>query len=199
MDTENKNINILYIGESIIEYEGLQQILKSTNPYSTTEHSQTVEEAVDYLTAHPQTIIVVSSACLNKVSEKVTEVIPKYRDSIWILLINSAFDIDMLSFFVRTIDINSSFEDISHKISKDKEEEINSEGGGNELSEREIEVLKTIALGRSNKEIAEQLCISIHTVMTHRKNIIHKIGIKSQAGLTIYALSKKLIDLESVE
>lgn len=57
-----------------------------------------------------------------------------------------------------------------------------------ELSSREIEVLKLIARGMINKEIAEELCISLNTVLTHRKNITSKLGIKTVSGLTFYAM-----------
>ena len=66
------------------------------------------------------------------------------------------------------------------------------------LSDREIEVLKAVALGFSNKEIADQLCISINTVITHRKNITSKLGIKTISGLTVYALLNHLIHAEEV-
>ena len=64
------------------------------------------------------------------------------------------------------------------------------------LSEREIEVLTGIVNGFSNKEIAESLNISVHTVVTHRKNITAKTGIRSQSGLTIYAISKEIISID---
>ncbi|MEA4948797.1 MAG: LuxR C-terminal-related transcriptional regulator, partial [Petrimonas sp.] len=49
------------------------------------------------------------------------------------------------------------------------------------------------------KEIADSLNISIHTVVTHRKNITSKTGIRSQSGLTIYAISKRIISIEDVD
>ena len=57
-----------------------------------------------------------------------------------------------------------------------------------ELSEREKDVLVQVVRGLSNKEIADVLCISTHTVITHRKNIARKLNIHSTAGLTIYAI-----------
>lgn len=57
-----------------------------------------------------------------------------------------------------------------------------------ELSAREKEVLRLLVSGKINKEIADELCISINTVITHRKNITVKTGIKSVSGLSIYAL-----------
>ena len=63
-----------------------------------------------------------------------------------------------------------------------------------ELSKREIDVLVAVAKGLMNKEIADQKNISIHTVISHRKNITRKTGIKSVSGLTVYALLNNLID-----
>ena len=63
-----------------------------------------------------------------------------------------------------------------------------------QLSVREIDVLKLVALGQSNKQISEKLFISIHTVITHRKHITSKLGIKSISGLTLYAVINNLID-----
>ena len=68
-----------------------------------------------------------------------------------------------------------------------------------ELSEREKDVLIQVVRGLSNKEIADVLCISQHTVISHRKNITRKLNIHSTAGLTIYAIVNKLVDLNTLE
>ena len=62
-----------------------------------------------------------------------------------------------------------------------------------ELSDRETDVLVLVAKGLSSKEIADKLNISIHTVNSHRKNITHKTGIKSVAGLAVYAMIHNLM------
>lgn len=67
-----------------------------------------------------------------------------------------------------------------------------------ELSDRERDVLVLVARGLTNKEIASELVISPHTVISHRKNIVHKTGIRSVAGLTVYAVLNKLIDSEQL-
>ncbi|MBQ9296555.1 MAG: helix-turn-helix transcriptional regulator [Paludibacteraceae bacterium] len=67
-----------------------------------------------------------------------------------------------------------------------------------ELSEREKDVLIQVVKGLSNKEIADVLCISTHTVISHRKNITRKLNIHSTAGLTIYAIVNKLVDLREL-
>ena len=64
---------------------------------------------------------------------------------------------------------------------------------GISLSEREIEIIKLISDGCTNKEIADQLFLSTHTVNTHRKNIMQKLGIKNTAGIVIYAVKENII------
>jgi DNA-binding CsgD family transcriptional regulator len=70
--------------------------------------------------------------------------------------------------------------------------------GSEELTTREKDVLKLVALGHTNKAIAEKLFISIHTVISHRKNITDKSGIKSISGLTVYAILNNLIDTDTI-
>ena len=67
-----------------------------------------------------------------------------------------------------------------------------------DLSAREIEVLVLITKGLINKEIADKLNISLTTVITHRKNIVEKLGIKSVSGLTIYAVMHGYIDADGI-
>lgn len=71
--------------------------------------------------------------------------------------------------------------------------------GTDGLSEREKEVIVEVVKGFSNKEIAENMFISVNTVMTHRRNISRKLNIHSPAGLTIYAIVNGLVNLEDVK
>jgi DNA-binding CsgD family transcriptional regulator len=68
-----------------------------------------------------------------------------------------------------------------------------------ELSTRETDVLQLIVTGITNKEIADKLCISLNTVLTHRKNITAKLGIKTIPGLTFYAITNGLISGNEIE
>lgn len=67
-----------------------------------------------------------------------------------------------------------------------------------ELSPRECDVVLGIVKGLSNKEIAAELCVSVHTVMTHRRNISRKLHIHSPAALTIYAIVKGLVNVDEI-
>ncbi len=67
------------------------------------------------------------------------------------------------------------------------------------LSDREKDVIIALVQGMANKEIADHLCISVNTVITHRRNIARKLQIHSPAGLTIYAIVNGLVDISSIE
>lgn len=76
-------------------------------------------------------------------------------------------------------------------------ETIKKSPGG--LSSRETDVLRLIAKGMLNKEIASELSISFNTVLSHRKNIVSKLGIKSVSGLTLYAYISGLVSSEEIQ
>jgi DNA-binding CsgD family transcriptional regulator len=66
------------------------------------------------------------------------------------------------------------------------------------LSPKEKTIVRLVSLGFTNKQIAGELFLSTHTVITHRKNIGHKLGIKSVSGLTVYAIVNNIITIEEV-
>ena len=70
---------------------------------------------------------------------------------------------------------------------------------GETLSDREKQVVKGVVSGRTNKEIAEEMHISIYTVLTHRRNIARKLQIHSPIGLAIYAISNKIATVDEVK
>jgi len=110
------------------------------------------------------------------------------------------FDEDALKSYDGVINIGDQPVEIIHKL----REAIHSESESqktedNQLSSREKEILVCVAKGMQNKEIADCFNISTYTVISHRKNISRKTGIRSVAGLTIYALLNNLLDINSIE
>ena len=73
-----------------------------------------------------------------------------------------------------------------------------SEALSTKLSPRETTIVRMVSMGLTNRQIAEKLFLSAHTVMSHRKNISSKLGIKSVSGLTIYAIVNNIITIEEV-
>lgn len=97
---------------------------------------------------------------------------------------------------IRGLERKTKQSDVSQKISN----MINNSPGSQEnLSGREKDVIIALVQGMTNKEIADHLCISINTVITHRRNIARKLQIHSPAGLTIYAIVNNLVDISSVK
>ena len=99
-----------------------------------------------------------------------------------------------------SIQLNENKESIILKIQKmlDRKGMADHEKDSRELSPREITIVRLVSMGLTNRQIADKLFLSAHTVMTHRKNISGKLGIKSVSGLTIYAIVNNIITIEEV-
>jgi len=116
-------------------------------------------------------------------------------------IVYSFFDDELLSRFDEVIMVN----DNRHKIKKrleallDKDIEKQENKPEETLSAREMDVLRLLVKGMSNKEISDKLFISTHTVISHRKNITQKLNIKSVAGLTVYAILNEIISIDDVQ
>ena len=110
-----------------------------------------------------------------------------------IALVTSYIDHAMLTPYSGVIEIIDTRAKIISKMNEFAQSETTKSTDDVELSKRETDVLVAVAKGMMNKEIADQMNISIHTVISHRKNITRKTGIKSISGLTVYALLNNLI------
>lgn len=114
-------------------------------------------------------------------------------------LICSPIDESLLRNYDHTMSIYDSVELLQEKLDKlfdTPVEEVLDET--NTLSLREREIIVCVVKGLTNKEIAESLFLSTHTVITHRRNIARKLEIRSTAGLTIYAIVNKLVELDEI-
>lgn len=89
---------------------------------------------------------------------------------------------------------------IEEKVAVSQQQTEDKDASGVEaLSEREREIVAAIVRGLTNKEIADFLCISVNTVLTHRKNISRKLNIRSVSGLTIYAIVNHIVDIKELK
>jgi len=104
--------------------------------------------------------------------------------------------------YTNLLTVRASLETIIEQIQQLFDADVNNliAGEGNkDLSAREIEVLQLVVKGTINKEIADRLNISLNTVLTHRKNITAKLGIKTVSGLTFYAIMHGIISADDID
>lgn len=118
----------------------------------------------------------------------------------YVALLCSVIDGNLLKDYDASVsiydDLNVLTQKVSELLNRSNEEKSNQ---AETLSQREREIIVCVVKGMTNKAIAEQLFISIHTVITHRRNIARKLQIHSPAGLTIYAIVNKLVELSEVK
>jgi DNA-binding NarL/FixJ family response regulator len=117
-------------------------------------------------------------------------------------LINENTPLNISSRFSQLLNINDGKFELLESLRKiiGKWLVKNETGNGQQnLTARELTILKNVAFGLTNQQIANTLFLSIHTVMTHRKNITKKLGIKTVSGLIVYALMNKLVVMGEIE
>ncbi len=113
-------------------------------------------------------------------------------------LYTSALPSNLTALFDSTISVYSPKSSIEALIEKAESKQNAETEPTEELTPREKEIVIGIVKGFTNKEIASKLNVSVHTVMTHRRNISNKLRIHSPAALTIYAIARKLIPVDTL-
>jgi len=121
-----------------------------------------------------------------------------------IALLYSVADNGLLHHYDEQINIYDSSDELNHKLERLCKDEVETTGSTEEddsqtLSVREKEIVVCVVKGMTNREIAESLFLSAHTVITHRRNIARKLQIHSASGLTIYAIVNKLVELSDIQ
>ncbi len=197
----NSPLNIVILEGSKIIFEGLYSILYQSDINCRIYRAENLEESLDILNTERIDIMIANPLhFVNR--DKEVKRIRKEFPSISIV----GIDFGMMQKAVTETDASFTLYDtpehifnLISKLDKRNKSLTDKKNDGDNLTKREIEVLTCIVNGKLNKEIAEDLNISIHTVVRHRKNITTKTGIRSQSGLTIYAISKKIVEIEDIE
>jgi DNA-binding CsgD family transcriptional regulator len=190
----NSRINIAVIEPSQIICEGLSNILMKLKKSFYIYRFNDLEEFKISASKETFNVAIVNPSVVQNRLPDFAKLKNNQPGILWIALFYSFFDEEILQKFDDMLSITASLEQITNKIVQ-----INppsDKSPHDDLSEREIEVLTQMVKGFANKEIADTMNISIHTVISHRKNITEKTGIKSLSGLTIYAITKKIIPLD---
>ena len=124
------------------------------------------------------------------------------RDARFVALISSVTPASALEGYDAQMSIFDSEDDLVSlfdRLMGNEDDDSDAEEDGEALSSREKQVVRGVVSGLANKEIADQMNISVYTVLTHRRNIARKLNIHSSIALAIYAISNKLVTVDEVK
>ncbi len=174
---------------------GLAEIVDSMAQFDVVSRLDNPEHLSEKITALDANLLIIDPMLLGFQNKDFLSQLGKEHPNVVVIaLVSSCLDHTMLTPYNGVIEINDTRSKIISKMNEFVQGETVKNTDDVELSKRETDVLVAVAKGMMNKEIADQMNISIHTVISHRKNITRKTGIKSVSGLTVYALLNNLID-----
>ncbi len=199
--SSNPLLRIVVAETSVILRSGLTAVLKrlpnlNVHPVEVT----TLEALQNYVQLHPTDILIINPTFGGWFD------LPAFKAAFgkpgikYVALVNAVIDSNVLREYDLDLSTGDDLDLITTKINQLlTDDERSSEAEAESLSQREREIITCIVKGMTNKAIAEQLYLSIHTVITHRRNIARKLQIHSPAGLTIYAIVNKLVNLSDIK
>ena len=187
---------VLICEPSEIVANGLSETINSMSGFAVVSRIDTPDRLSEKILASDVNILIVNPILLGYSERNLPiQLVKEYPHLTVIAMVTTYVEESVLKLYGGVIELNDSKLKIINNLKQivdtndkaDKNDDV-------ELSKREVDVLVVVAKGLMNKEIADQMNISIHTVISHRKNITRKTGIKSVPGLTVYALLNNLID-----
>lgn len=194
MKSDNK---IITVEPSPMLSAGLAQYFDDCKQIAIVSQLDSLDRLEEKLASYNPEILIINPLLMSfDANETFQKLLRDFPNMAPVALVSSFVDKNILKQFKETIEMTDNKQKVVSKVfnllsdnnvSQEKSENV-------ELSNREIDVLVALAKGLTNKEISDRLFISVHTVITHRKNIIRKTGIKSVSGLTVYALLNNLVD-----
>ena len=193
-----RRLRVAIVEPSVIIAEGLAGVVEGGNEYEVVFIAESMRTLVERFAVVAPDVVIVGSQVICGV-QSIRIQYQELQGVALALLSTTVCDEEYVRQFDGVINIYDDRSQVLRKLGSVVEQaETNPYSESHDLSERERDVLILVARGLANKEIAERLNISIHTVMSHRKNITHKTGIKSVAGLTVYALLNNILDQSDV-
>lgn len=209
-------INIVIIEPSIIIRKGLIAILERvTSLKINLLELLDIEDNLDKITNFIPNVVIVNPLHLsadiakqirenvanfitvNSENDSLPSEIPAYSGIKIIALLTSLADPTALKNYNGSISIYDNVDRIKEVLTEAVKEK-GEEPAKNVLSAREKEIIVCVVKGMTNKQIADHLILSTHTVIAHRRNIASKLQIHSSAGLTIYAIVNNLVDISEI-
>lgn len=193
-------IHIAVAETSMIVRSGLVAVLERLPDLNVQTVEITSKEGLQYcMEAHQPEILIVNPQFEGWFDLEAFKQQYARQDMKIVSLICTVVDANQLKGYDESINLFDDLDAVAHKISTLMNVNEEEDSDQNSLSQREKEIIGCVVRGMTNKEIAEQLFISVHTVITHRRNITRKLQIHSAAGLTIYAIVNKLVELSEVK
>lgn len=192
----SQNKSVVVISPSDIMLAGLAEILKGSLAGEVIMLHRG-DEIIDYPALDGNILIIATAGEQEKSGSLIRKILTSAVNIHFMTLhleANSAHSNQTINLFDAPALIFYKVNEILNAFTSDQTKDSDTE-----LTKREIEVLQLITKGHSNKEIADQLFVSTHTVISHRKNISEKTGIKSASGMTMYAILKKIIDVNEID
>lgn len=203
----NNNISpkIVIAETSVIIRSGLSSVLKRLpNLNAHPIEVSSPDSLQNYLHMHQADIVIINPTFGGRFDLPAFKAENNRSNAKYVALLCTIVDNNTLKEYDDNFSICDDTDVITYKInhllnSEEEEEEENKEDEAEALSLREKEIISCVVKGMTNKAIADKLYLSIHTVITHRRNIARKLQIHSSAGLTIYAIVNKLVDISEIK
>lgn len=195
-------LKVLVASSSVIIRSGLSSVLRRLHELNIQPVEISSTEMLEhYVTLHTPDIIMIDPTFGGWFDlAEFKEAYNKLTGVKFVAVIASVIDSMQLKDYNERIALYDSVEVIAEKLNGlMKTEDEMQDSDAEPLSQREKEIITYVVKGLTNKEIADNLCLSVHTVITHRRNIARKLQIHSPAGLTIYAIVNKLVELKDIE
>ncbi len=201
MKVEENLLKVLLVEPSVILRSGLSVVLKRIPGYWLQPIEIGAMENFEHiLELHKPDILLVNPSFWSIADMERVRLHPTNPEMKVVAFTSSIYSEDLLAKYDETITMHDSAEQIKERLDRlynEPDGEKDNNPDENELlSAREKEILVLVVKGMTNKEIAQKLFLSTHTVITHRRNIARKLEIHSTSGLTVYALMNKLVELD---
>jgi DNA-binding NarL/FixJ family response regulator len=192
-----KVIKIIIAESSPIISSGLSSFFNDMNQIAVASIVDNIDDLQDKIIMHSPDVLIINpmmlGCMLNTFVKQMTQNHPNINR---VALVTSYVDKNILKNFKEVVELNDNKQKVINKMLnlQNNNDETSAQNESVDLSNREVDVLVCVAKGMTNKDISDMLNISVHTVITHRKNIVKKTGIKSVSGLTVYALLNNLVE-----
>lgn len=194
--------HFILVIDSYLLRKGVITVLKGIPGVRVLKEFESADPYIAYLKSHPLDYLIMGQSEFDR-SIELFVARPDLLEKTILLqdFHNKGLASDSTKYEVQTsIHLQEEKDSIIHKINSllDRRDASDAESQSVELSPRETTIVRLVSMGLTNRKIAEKLFLSAHTVMTHRKNISAKLGIKSVSGLTVYAIVNNIITIEEV-